>query len=69
MPDSDSVASFLNEQLNEIVNSNEFTCEEAKAKMYVVLSNFKYFGAMDTEPIYFLEDVLNFVYQKEEETW
>lgn len=62
--DCTHAARELNETLAEAVNAGN-SRSEVQQKMSVVMKKNAYFGACDSEPRWFLEDVLDEIYGKE----
>ncbi len=58
----EDVANRLNNQLNEYVN-DEYTVTEVRNGMHHYMLNCKNYGAYDTEPRNFLEQVLEEIYR------
>ena len=52
----------LNEYLEHLVNEGEYDKKTVLNKMMEKMRNFSSYGACDSEPIYFLETVLEEIY-------
>jgi hypothetical protein len=58
----EEVANKLNSQLNDYVN-NDYTMKETRDFMFNYLAQWSRYGAYDTEPRMFLEQVLTEIYK------
>lgn len=58
----EGVANKLNDQLNDYVN-NDYSMKETRDGMFNYLAQWTRYGAFDTEPRLFLEQVLGEIYK------
>ena len=62
--ESEEIAHKLNKRLEFLVN-NGFTSEDVHRNMWRTMNEYSRFGAADSEPMRFLNNVLNSIYVKE----
>lgn len=62
--ESEEVAEKLNKRLEFLVN-NGFSAEDVHRNMWRMMNEYSNFGASDSEPIRFLNNILNKIYIKE----
>lgn len=62
MKGSAGVARALNTKLKSLVNSGKYSRDDITDQMHTLMSESRKFGAFDSEPRWFLEDILDEVY-------